>query len=288
MDEFRLPVTTHINHVNLQVPDLEEALAFYEETLGFRRLSGGHEGLSLSANGRPPGLITLTPLPDAQRKSVRAPGLYHVAIRLPNHGALARIFRHLVERETRFHGFADHLVSEALYLPDPFDNGIELYADRPKTAWSWQSGQVAMATDPLDLEALLRDGLADHDPWAGIDPATDIGHIHLQVSGLGRAEAFYHGLLGFDITQRNYPGALFLSAGGYHHHIGVNIWNSAGAPPPSPDAVGLRAFGIAVPEGEAWRALISRLEDQGIAVEKQDAAAFVRDPDQNLIELTTG
>jgi catechol 2,3-dioxygenase len=189
-------------------------------------------------------------------------------------------------------GASDHRVSEALYLADPDGNGLELYVDRPREQWPVYDGQVAMTTERLDLNHLLAEIQEDSEPWAGIDPGTDIGHVHLQVSDLSQAEAFYHGLVGLEVTQRSYPGALFLSAGGYHHHVGVNVWNSLGASPPPENASGLISFAIRIPERSAWEALVQRLEQGGVAIQErmespQHVSVLVRDPSQIGVELVT-
>jgi catechol 2,3-dioxygenase len=290
MSEYRLSAATHIGHVHLQVSDHERALAFYGDLLGFRLVARDGVKAMLSATGQAPYHVVLTERLGARRKPGRTTGLYHVAIRLPNRTALSRVFRRLVTHEWPFQGFADHLVSEALYMADPDGNGLELYIDRPREQWRRRNGQLEMATDPLDVEGLLAEADNDSTPWTGIDPGTDIGHVHLHVSDLARAEAFYSGLLGLDVTQRSYPGALFLSAGGYHHHLGVNVWAGVGAPPPPPDAVGLRSFGLVLPSEPAWRVLHRRLQESGVSMEElrpdaQATSVLIRDPDGNGVEL---
>lgn len=254
MNTFRVPAKTHIGSVHLRVSNLERALHFYKELLGFEEIVHDGHRVELSATGKNTSLIVLTELPNARRKPVRTTGLYHVAIRFPNRRALASTFRNLIQHNWQFQGFSDHIVSEALYLADPDDNGIELYVDRPREKWKMIGGTVAMGSEPLDVENLLAEspvGAEVHSTSSkleGIDPGTDIGHVHLHVSDLGKAEKFYNGILGMDVTQRSYPGALFLSAGGYHHHIGVNVWAGRGAPPPPDDAVGLISFSVEVPD----------------------------------------
>lgn len=289
MTKFELPAETQVGRVHLQVADLVQTLAFYRDLLGFRQVGGEGATALLSATGCAPLQIVLTERPGARRKPPRTTGLYHVAIRFPNRSALARVFRRLVVHRWPIHGSADHLVSEALYLADPDGNGMELYIDRPRAQWTRRNGQIEMATEPLDVEELLAEADNDPAPWTGVDPATDVGHVHLHVSELEQAEAFYSGLLGLDVTQRGYPGALFLSAGGYHHHLGVNVWAGVGAPPPPPDAVGLLSFALQLPEEEAWLTLIERARASGVAVELHDngsgCVARLRDRDGNGVEL---
>jgi catechol 2,3-dioxygenase len=147
-----------------------------------------------------------------------------------------------------------------------------------------------MGTDPLDVEGLLAEVADDTSRWNGVDPGTDIGHVHLHVSDLAEAECFYHGLLSLDVTQRGYPGALFLSAGGYHHYVGVNVWAGVGAPPPPPDAVGLSSFALQIPDAVVWEDLLVRLDAAGVSTgEKNDygyaVSVPVRDPAGNGVEL---
>jgi catechol 2,3-dioxygenase len=283
MDDYRLPGTTHISYIHLRVRDLDRTVTFYQERLGFRVIDQQPAAVSFSASGTVPPQIILTGHPGAQPRPPRTTGLYHTAIRLPDRRALARVLRQLIDFGWWLQGAADHLVSEALYLPDAENNGIELYADRPRDQWVWSGDQVEMSTEALDIDGLL--ALVDAAPWDGIDPRTVIGHMHLNVSDLERSEAFYCDLLGFDVTQRSYPGALFVSAGGYHHHIGLNVWNGHGAPPPPPDSTGLIGFGIALPDETSRRTLIERARSAGAAVDEAGEAAQVTDPDGIVIGL---
>lgn len=284
MSEFRLPAAAGIGSVYLRVSDLPAALDFYGRLLGFHQIVHRNNTAYLSAHRDRPYHILLTEVAGARPKPPRTTGLYHIAIRLPDRLALARVLKRLIAEGWPLQGAADHHVSEAIYLADPDGSGVELYADRPRDEWTWVNGQVAMATEPLDVGALL-DTIADEqDIPAEIDPRTEIGHVHLHVSDLGQAEAFYSGLLGFDVTQRTYPGVLFLSAGGYHHHLGVNIWAGRGAPPPPSDAAGLIAFALRVPDRETWQALVDRLSEAGrrVAPTRMDGggmASLVHDPD---------
>jgi catechol 2,3-dioxygenase len=223
---------------------------------------------------------------------VRTTGLYHVAIRYPGRQVLAQAFQRLVAHRWPFQGFSDHGVSEALYLADPDGNGLELYVDRAREHWAYRDGQIAMTTEPLDVEGLLAKARTDPATWTGLHPETDIGHVHLHVSDLAEAEAFYHGLLGLDVTQRGYPGALFLSAGGYHHHLGINTWAGVGAPPPPPDAVGLICFSLYVPDQISWQGLLDRVQEAGMQVEggehdNQMGIVRIQDPDRNNVALAT-
>jgi catechol 2,3-dioxygenase len=233
-----LPSDAHIGQVDLTVRDLNRSLAFYRDVLGFEQASGGLA---------PPGgrvLIALHERGDAVPRPRRCAGLYHFAILVPSRAALGQSLRRLHERHWPITGAADHLVSEAVYLDDPDGLGIEIYRDRPRNSWQrMMDGQVAMASDPLDRRAVMDEPGAER-PWAGLDAGTTMGHVHLHVPSLERAEALYCDRIGFTPTLRGYPGALFVAAGGYHHHLGLNTWAGAGAPPPPENAVGLRSFTI--------------------------------------------
>lgn len=289
MNPFTLPPSTHIANIHLQVSNLDRSLSFYSGLMGFKETHRGKASADLSASGTGPLLIRLSEYPDARPKPSRTTGLYHVAIRLPDRSSLAHLFQHLINNQVPFQGFSDHKVSEALYLADPDSIGLELYVDRPRDQWPRMDDMVAMTTEPLDIEDLLRQRGNNSSQWDGIPPETDIGHIHLQVSDLAETEDFYHTLLGFDVTQRSYPGALFLSAGGYHHHIGTNTWSSRAAPPPPVDAVGLLSYSIKIPDWDAWETLYVRLQESGIPIEYLEAdqtiSLLLHDPSQNHVEL---
>lgn len=285
---YRIEDATRIGYVHLRVRDLERSLSFYLDVLGFKLVSGGAHTATLSATGRGPGLIVLTARKDASARPPRSTGLYHFAIRVPNRRALAMVIRHLEEKQWPVQGYADHDVSEAVYLGDPDGIGIEVYADRPRDEWPLRNGQVEMVTEPLELDDLMRELDTWPGEWQGIDPATDIGHIHLRVSSLASSEEFYRGILGFEVMQRDLAGALFLAAGGYHHHIGVNTWASEGAPRPPADALGLISFGVLVPGAQTLRDVTSRLAAAGSPLLNQDDGSLrAADPDSIFIEFFT-
>lgn len=238
-----LPADARIGQVTLTVRDLDRSLAFYRDVLGFEEAR--RDG-RVSHLGAPGGrvIIELQERPDAIPKPRRSSGLYHFAILVPSRAALGRSLRRLAATRWPISGASDHLVSEALYLDDPDGLGIEVYRDRPRESWQQlMNGEIAMGTDPLDLQA-VHDEPGAEAPWQGLDAGTIMGHVHLHVPQLETAEAFYCGQIGFDPILRRYPGALFVSAGGYHHHVGLNVWAGAGAPPPPPNAVGLQSFTV--------------------------------------------
>jgi len=261
--DFQLPSSTRIGSVHLQIRDLAQSLAFYGEVLGLLEISREEHAVSVSASGSRPELLRLIEIPDARPRPPHTTGLFHVAIRVSGRGELANVIKRLHSKRESMHGFANHGVSESVYLSDPDNNGIEIYCDLPRDRWPHEGNRIAMTTDPLDVDELLK--LASND-WHGLDPVTDIGHVHLQVSDLKKAEDFYHGLLGFDVTQDSYPGALFFSAGGYHHHVATNVWSSRGGQSLSANSVGLRMFQIVVPDAEAVSVIRNRLEDAGVMV----------------------
>jgi len=230
----------------------------------------------------------LTGQPGARRRPPRTTGLYHFAILTSSRAALARSLRRLAEVRWPLSGASDHLVSEALYLDDPDGNGIEIYSDRPRDAWPRRNGQIQMATDPLDFDSLLAELERDHQPWDGLAPDTVIGHAHLHVADLRTTEDFYHGVLGFDIIQHYGPSALFVSAGGYHHHIGLNTWAGVGAPPPPPGSAGLRYFVVQMLDAAARDAVLERVRAAGIAMEESAEGVLVRDPSANVVMFTSG
>ena len=284
MAPFSIHPATGVGPVALTVADLDRSERFYCDIIGFKVLGRAGDTITFGADGATP-LLAVTGQPGARRQP-RTTGLYHFAILTPSRVALARSLRQLAEARWPISGASDHLVSEALYLDDPDGNGIEIYRDRPREEWPRQDGQIQMATDPLDIDSLIDELAHDASPWEGIAPDTIIGHVHLHVADLRAAQDFYHGVLGFDIIQRYGPSALFVSAGGYHHHIGLNTWAGMGAPPPPPGSVGLRWFDIRLPDATARDALLERIGAAGIATEEVAQGILLRDPSANGVVLT--
>ena len=277
---------TSVGTVRLTVSDLARSREFYERVIGLRATERDDGTLALGVEGNP-ALVELRADSAAPGLNRRATGLYHLAILLPTRRDLALGLRRLAESRWPLDGASDHLVSEALYLSDPDGNGIEIYRDRPRGEWRREGGELRMATLPLDLESVITE-LHDQDDRDEHAPAgTRIGHVHLQVADLAETEAFYSGALGFDVVVRGYPGALFVSAGGYHHHIGLNTWHSAGSGPPPTGAVGLRSFEVALPAPEELERTLQSLTDAGVQFERYNGSALVRDPSGNGVLLTT-
>lgn len=261
-----LPPQTRIGRVDINVRDVDKARMFYEKVLGLRTIAR-RDGVVELGGDEP--IVGLHAAPDAPPRPPRAPGLYHMAILLPSRGALGGFLQHAHELWP-IDGASDHLVSEALYLSDPEENGIEVYADRPRAAWRWQGDALQMATQPMDVEGVLSEAEA----WRGAPGATTMGHVHLQVSDVPAAERFYRDLVGFDLTARYGDQASFLSAGRYHHHLAVNSWMSRGAPTPPEGSLGLRSFTVRLPDAAS--------RDEAA---KRVGGTTVRDPSGNVVVL---
>ena len=241
---YRLPAETRLGPVRLQISDLNRSLEYYERVMGFRVTDKKSDRASLAAHGDDTVLIELV-----ERKGARAVprrgrlGLYHYAILLPDRISLGKFLVHLSELGV-YAGMADHLVSEALYLTDPDGLGIEVYADRQRNQWKYVEGQLTMASNPLNVPDLVADTKGEK--WTGMPAGTIVGHVHLYVGDIDQAASFFHEGLGLDKVVWSYPGALFLSAGGYHHHLGTNTW-AAGAPLAEEDDARLLEWTVIVP-----------------------------------------
>jgi catechol 2,3-dioxygenase len=271
---FRLPDKTRVGAVHLQIGNLQRSVDYYGEVLGLAVLEQATDTTTLGAAGNDSPLVWLhagTAVRPAPRRGTF--GLYHFAILLPDRAALGRFAAHLFRMGARM-GMADHLVSEALYLTDPDGLGVEVYADRPRDTWRHRDRELAMTTEPLDVENLIAAG-GGHG-WKGAPAGTTIGHVHLHVGSLEEAEAFYHRGLGFDKTVWSYPGALFFSAGGYHHHLGTNTW--APGPSAANDQARLLEWELIVPkEGDAAAAARS-VHAAGYTAEDAGAHWTTADP----------
>jgi catechol 2,3-dioxygenase len=280
---YRLPAATVVGAVRLLVSDLDRSVAFYERVLGLRTVERSAAAAALAPQNGSPVLVRLETAPGLRGIGRRgALGLFHFAILLPDRPALGRFVAHLAAIGMPA-GMSDHLVSEAIYLNDPDGLGIEVYADRPRSSWEYTDGQLRMTTEPLAVRDLVAAGGGQ--PWTGMPEGTVMGHMHLHVGDLGIAEAFFHRALGFDKVVWNYPGALFLSAGGYHHHLGTNTW--APAVPPAVDQARLLSWDLVLPAEADITAAVASLERSGYEVERQGEQALARDPWGTTFRLVT-
>ena len=280
----RLPNVTRVGAVVLQIADLERSLAFYQEVIGFRLISKEAGVARLGATGSEAVLLELHEKPGVRSAAPNGRlGIYHFAILLPTRGDLGRFLRHAYSSGVRI-GQADHLYSEASYLTDPDGIDVEVYRDRPRDEWNLAAdGEIIGATEPLDLEGLA--AAAGSEPWGGLPAGTTIGHMHFFVGDLGKAEEFYHLALGLDKVTWHFPGALFLSAGGYHHHVGTNTW-AAGSKPSGPDDARLLHWELLLPTEEEAVAVAARMREAGYPVNEEGGAYLANDPWGITVKLT--
>jgi catechol 2,3-dioxygenase len=273
--------------VGLRVRDAQAAVDFYGRLLGLQTStnSAGKTVEVTTTMGEP--LLRLWVDPEAAPRPRRSTGLYHFALLVPTRADLGVALMTLIEGGYPLEGAADHLVSEAIYLADPEGNGIEIYRDRPRTEWPRLDGKIEMATDPLDADGLMQEGRT-RGAERGLAGGTRMGHVHLNVADLAAAEAFYCGLLGFDLVTRYGESAAFVSAGGYHHHIGFNTWAGRGAPSPPSDSRGLVYATVLLPGDESLAAVRARLDPATTAYEERDNGLLVHDPSGNGILLRVG
>jgi catechol 2,3-dioxygenase len=272
---YRLPEATHLGRVRLQVADLDRSLAFYENVLGMRVIRRTDDSVRLGPHGEDREIVHLRQLKSARPVPRRGLlGLYHFAILLPDRASLGRFVAHLAEIGVRA-GMSDHFVSEAVYLTDPDGLGIEVYSDRPRDAWRYDDRQLRMATNHLNVEDVVK--AAGGERWSGMPAGTVLGHVHLYVDDIARAEAFYHEALGFDKVVWSYPGALFMSAGGYHHHLGTNIW-AQGAPPATDADARLLEWEIIVPTKRDADEAAKNVKSAGYTVNEERGEWVLTDP----------
>ncbi|MBV9108207.1 MAG: VOC family protein [Gemmatimonadetes bacterium] len=277
---YRLPAETHVGRVRLQVSDLERSLAWYGRVLGFRVTERRDGFAALAAHGDGAPLVELHEKPGAAPSPMRGQlGLYHFAILLPDRPALGRFVAHLGEAGERF-GASDHLVSEATYLHDPDGLGIEVYADRPREEWRAEERELQMTTVALNLRDVM--AAAHGEPWTGMPAGTTIGHVHLHVGDLRPAADFYHAALGLDAVVWSYPGALFLSAGGYHHHLGLNTWAGPDAHPAGDADARLLEWELVVPSASDAQAAARSLVDAGFSA---DGDGRIPDPWGTMVRI---
>jgi catechol 2,3-dioxygenase len=282
---FRLPPATHLGAVRLQINDLTRSLAYYERVLGLRTLRRTGSVATLGAVDGDAALVELHEKPGVRPAPKRGKlGLFHFAILLPDRASLGRFVSHLSQIGA-YAGMSDHLVSEALYLTDPDGLGIEVYADRPRAAWRYQGRELAMGTLPLNVQDLV--SAAGGVRWTGMPNGTTMGHVHLHVGDLAEAAAFYHEALGFDKVVWGYPGALFMSAGGYHHHLGTNTW-AAGAAAAGEDDARLVEWEMVLPDAASVAEAGASVERAGGTVERSpDGSILAHDPWGTAVRLVT-
>ncbi|HEX5577801.1 MAG TPA: VOC family protein [Gemmatimonadaceae bacterium] len=272
---FRLPDATQVGRVKLQVASLDRSISYYQRVLGLEVGRRGNGTATLTPAGDNRVIVELVEKPGVRAVPRRGLlGLYHFAVLLPDRAALGRFLAHLAELGEHA-GMSDHLVSEAIYLTDPDGLGIEVYADRPRDSWDITDGQIAMATSPLDAESVIAS--AKGESWSGAPRGTKMGHVHFHVGDITEAERFYHEGLGLDKIVWNYPGALFMSAGGYHHHIGTNTW-AAGSPTATDNDARLLDWELVLPDETGVEGAANSLEKAGFVAERVDGAVLVNDP----------
>ena len=280
-----IPPGTSIGKVRLRVADIDALSEFYERVVGLRGVEREGEVVRLGPEDGAP-LVELKSAPTADLPPSFSTGLFHMAILVPDRAELARSLRRVIEQGWRLTGASDHLVSEALYLRDPEGNGIEIYRDRPRDQWGHaDNGELKMATLPLDLDNVMAEEGASGGPPNGMPAGTTMGHVHLRVADIPASEAFYNGSLGLDVMVRSYPGALFVAAGGYHHHIGLNTWESQGAPAPPEGSLGLDRWELVLPDEDERDAAAGRVGETGDPVHTDDGV-LARDPAGNHVLLT--
>jgi catechol 2,3-dioxygenase len=275
---------TSVGMLSLTVSDLNRSLAFYTDAIGFEVIRHHQGGAELGVAGEP--ILVLHEHPAAEawpRGGQSYTGLYHFALLLPSRADLGAWVKHWLDLGYPI-GQGDHLVSEALYLEDPDGHGIEIYRDRPRDQWHWENGRVRMAADPVDIKGMIDEAEQQGKVFTTLPHGTRLGHVHLQVGDIPEAERFYHHVLGFDVVA-SMPSALFVSAGGYHHHIGMNTWHSRGASPAPDGSVRLNHFTIDLANELAMREVIARLEAAGVGVNRNGALASFTDPFDNGVVL---
>ena len=270
--------------VDLTVADLERSLAFYEQEVGLRTRERGSGRAALGTVERE--LLLLTE--EAGARPARGhTGLYHFALLVPERPDLAGWLAHAARDRVALTGLSDHFVSEAIYLSDPDEHGIEIYWDRPREVWEGQVGE-RMTTMPLDVDSLLGE-LDDPEsaPFDGLPDGTTMGHVHLKVATIPETVSFYRDVLGFALMAQLGPYAAFLSAGGYHHHLGANTWESAEAAPPPPGTAALRHATVVVPDDGERESVLGRVADAGLPTEQADGGILVRDPSGNGLRVAS-
>ena len=270
-----------IGSVGLKARDLSRLADYYEQAIGLQLIDRDSKTARLGAGGVT--LLELESAPNATPDDPRNAGLYHTAFLQPTRGDLARWLVHVARTRVPLSGASDHLVSEAIYLDDPEGNGIEVYRDRLPQEWRWNGDRIQMATDRLDLDNLAAD--AGNTAYAGAPDGLRVGHIHLRVGDLAATQKFYCDVLGLDPTAGR-GGALFMSSGRYHHHVGSNVWHSAGAGQRDDDRAGLAWFSFETAEAAIRDAALARLTAAAVPVHAIGNSHETRDPFGTRVRLT--
>ena len=274
-----IPDNTKLQSIDLRVRDLEVSLEFYIYQLGFKVIERIDNTALISADGKNPYLFKLIEDKSAPVRMKGTTGLYHIAILFPDRKELARVFLRLFNNKMKFQGFSDHLVSEAIYLADPDGNGIELYTDKPRESWIWKNGEVVMDSLPLDLSVITNE-ISDRDEWNGIHHDATLGHIHLNVSDLRKAEEFYNEILRLNISNYSYPGAKFFSAGGYHHHIAANTWMTNRKITPNDRSLGLISYTLKLNDADFLEQIKNNLSGSEFEIkEEREGEITLKDAD---------
>lgn len=268
MTHFHKKPNKYISHVQLKVSDMNRSLRFYEEVLGFSVLNRSGNEVYLTTDGKR-SLISLVEVPNSFPLQRGQAGLYHFALLLPTRKDLANFVQNLIQHNVRI-GAGDHYVSEAIYLYDPDGNGIEVYRDRPEEEWEWfTESDINMGTDPVDFPSLLAES---DNSWNKLPEDTVMGHIHLSVSNLQQSEQFYIDLLGYNLVKRYTRQALFVSTGKYHHHIGMNTWESLGGNIGAENSVGIKSYTIVLENENMANQIKEKLTSANHKVELFDEA----------------
>lgn len=281
MSKYHEKPNIFVNQIRLKVADIERSIEFYTKIMGFNILNREGKEVILTADRINP-IITIVEPENVVPKLPRRTGLYHFALLLPSRFHLGLFLEHIREEGYPIIGGSNHGVSEAIYLEDPDENGIEVYRDIDSREWKRNGNQINMVTDPLDYNGIVAE--TGGEKWDGIPKETIIGHIHLHVGDLDEAKRFYCDGLGFDLVMKMANSALFISSVGYHHHIGLNIWNGRNAEPLPDNSVGMKYFTIIFPDVDTRKNTINNLRDLDYDV-IEDNDIFVRDPSNNLIKL---
>lgn len=283
MTKYHEPTISHVSHVLFNTLMLDKLMDFYQQVIGLKVLNHDAHHVQLSADGSMP-LITLVYRREYISKPKGRTGLYHIALLMPDRKQLGLFLEHLQAVSYPLMGASHHGVSEALYLEDPEGNGIEVYADTPDKTWERHQDRperLDMITRRLDLDSLMK--AAQGETWSSAPKDMVMGHIHLHVADLNKSQVFYKAL-GFDMVQTIPGQATFVSAGGYHHHIGFNVWNGIGAPPPPENAAGMAFFTLLFPDEETLENAVKRAASLGHDAHEDNTGIYLRDPSMNLIQ----